>query len=120
MDEERFREFIDEVIPQQLFHVEPTDIDDETGAQLDEMILVGLIAKDPSCLKHKPLQWFLDHFLIKTDEEKELFCQIIKDERESENTVDIFGDIDHQVYLPLLQIFHSIGALLFQGPVEDH
>ena len=67
MDEKQFREFIEETIPQQLFHVEPTDIDDATGARLDEVILVGLINVNISCLKHKPLQWFLDTFLIKND-----------------------------------------------------
>jgi len=64
MTEEDFNEFINEIIPQQLFHVEPQDIDDESGAKLDEVILVSLIANRPSCLKHKPLQWFIDYFLI--------------------------------------------------------
>jgi len=95
MTTEQFKEFVDEVIPQQLFHVEPQDIDDKTGAQLDEVILVKLIAQDPSCLKHKPLQWFLDHFLIKTDFEKELFCQIIKDEREGEVCPNCNGAGEH-------------------------
>ena len=91
MTTEQFREFTEEVIPQQLFHVDPTDIDDESGAQLDEVILVGLIAQDPSCLIHKPLQWFLDTFLIKKDEEKELFRQILSDEREGETCPDCMG-----------------------------
>lgn len=68
MTEEQFQEFITEVIPTQLFHVEPKDIDDESGGKLDETILVGLIANNPSCLKHKPLQWFLDYFLISEEE----------------------------------------------------
>lgn len=63
MSKEEFDEFIHEVIPQQLFHVEPMDIDDETGGSLQEVILVGLIANRPSCLKYKSLQWFLDYFL---------------------------------------------------------
>jgi len=67
MDEEQFKEFTEEVIPQQLFHIDPKDIDDATGARLDEVILVGLINVNISCLKHKPLQWFLDTFLIKND-----------------------------------------------------
>ena len=95
MTKEQFDELVNEVIPQQLFHVDPTDLDDESGAQLDEVILVGLIAKDPSCLVHKPLQWFLDHFLIKTDEEKELFCQILKDEREGDVCPDCHGFGEH-------------------------
>ena len=63
MTEEQFREFTEEVIPQQLYHVMGTDLDDDTGAKLDEVILVGLIANRPSCLKHKSLQWFLDTFI---------------------------------------------------------
>ena len=110
MTTEQFREFTEEVIPQQLFHVDPADIDDDSGGKLDETILVGLIAKDPSCLKHKPLQWFLDMFLYKNgfyeqdlhveieqqflqgdiigsddffpSSEEELFHQIQEDERE--------------------------------------
>lgn len=63
MSKAQFEEFTEEIIPQQLFHVEPTDIDD-SGGRLDEVILVGLIANRPSCLKYKPLQWFLDTYLI--------------------------------------------------------
>ena len=70
MTEEQFKEFTEEVIPQQLFHVEPTDLDDDTGAKLDEVILVGLIANRPACLKHKPLRWFLDEFLYDNKEWK--------------------------------------------------
>ncbi|MDA3780205.1 MAG: hypothetical protein PF487_08340 [Bacteroidales bacterium] len=64
MTEEQFEEFIYEIIPQQLFHVYPTDIDDKSGGRLDEVILVGLIVNQLSCLKYKPLQWFLNTFLI--------------------------------------------------------
>lgn len=64
MTTEQFDEFVNEIIPQQLFHVDPTDLDDDGGGKLDETILVGLIANRPSCLKHKPLQWFLDTYLI--------------------------------------------------------
>ena len=63
MTADQFREFTDEIIPQQLFHVEPDDIDNETGAKLEEVILVGLIANNPSCLQHKPLSWFLETYL---------------------------------------------------------
>jgi len=91
MTKEQFDELVNEVIPQQLFHVEPTDIDTESGAQLDEVILVGLIANDPSCLMYKPLQWFLDTFLIKDDAEKELFRSILSDEREGEVCPDCMG-----------------------------
>jgi hypothetical protein len=89
MNEEQFKEFVEEVIPQQLFHVSPTDIDDENGGRLDETILVGLIANSPACLKYKPLQWFLDTFLIKVEPstEEELFSKIQEDER-NENESD--------------------------------
>lgn len=60
---ERFSEFVNETIPQQLFHVSRTDIDDETGALLDEVILVDLIAANKWCLKHQPLEWFVMTFL---------------------------------------------------------
>jgi len=63
MTQEQFDEFITEVIPQQLFHVEPTDIDGNTGAKLDEVILVSLIAAQPECLKYKSLKWFIKTFL---------------------------------------------------------
>ena len=71
MTTEEFKTFTEEVIPQQLFHVDPTDIDDESGAKLEEVILVKLIAGNPSCLKHKSLQWFLDKFLVAYTEEME-------------------------------------------------
>jgi hypothetical protein len=72
MTTEQFDEFVHEVIPQQLYHVEPKDIDDDSGGRLDETILVGLIAQSPSCLKHKPLQWFLDNFLISEEKWNEM------------------------------------------------
>ena len=75
MNEEQFNEFCHEVIPQQLFHVEPTDLDDDGGGRLDETILVGLIANSPSCLKHKPLQWFLDTYLISEEKWNKMMKQ---------------------------------------------
>lgn len=71
MTTEQFNEFIEEIIPQQLFHVEPTDMDGESGRKLDEVILVRLIDNNLGCLSHKPLQWFLDTFLIENDMETE-------------------------------------------------
>ena len=65
MTPEQFKEFTEEIIPQQLFHVMPTDIDDYSGGKLEEAILVALIAGHLQCLKYKPLQWFLDTYLIK-------------------------------------------------------
>ena len=63
MTTEQFEELTGEIIPQQLFHVMSTDIDDETGASLEEVILVGIIAAHPECLKHKPLKWFINTYL---------------------------------------------------------
>ena len=65
MTPEEFDEFCNEIIPQQLFHVDYNDMDDESGARLEEVILVSLIANNSSCLVHKPLQWFLDEYLTK-------------------------------------------------------
>jgi len=70
MTEIQFKEFTEEIIPQQLFHVDPNDIDDETGGKLEEVILVGLIAHNMGCLQHQPLQWFIDMFLTKNDLEQ--------------------------------------------------
>ena len=63
MTKEEFDTFAEEIIPQQLFHVSSTDLDDETGAKLDETILVDLISAHRGCLKHKPLKWFLETYL---------------------------------------------------------
>jgi len=59
----QFNEFVEETIPQQLFHVGHDDRDDVTGGRLEEIILVNLIANNLGCLKHKPLKWFLDKYL---------------------------------------------------------
>lgn len=63
MTEEEFNEFTGVTIPCALFHVSPDDKDDETGASYEEVTLVELIAGDISCLKHKPLRWFIETFL---------------------------------------------------------
>ena len=81
MAEEQFRQLTEEDIPCALFHVEPTDIDDKTGGRLDETILVGIIAHHNWCLKHKPLQWFLDTYLISIEEwnkQKEKQLKLLK------------------------------------------
>lgn len=47
-----------ELLAQQMFHVMSDDLDDETGAKLEEVILVQLLANHPRMLKYKPLkQW---------------------------------------------------------------
>jgi hypothetical protein len=63
MTNKEFETLTHEIIPQQLFHVESTDLDDETGAKLEEVILIGLIANNLSCLSHKPLSWFTKTYL---------------------------------------------------------
>jgi hypothetical protein len=99
MTTEQFKEFTEEIIPQQLFHVYASDIDDETGGKLDEVILVGLIAHNKECLKHKPLQWFVDTFLIKTDLEQ----PTLKQEAEFGNYLQ--GQIENQMKEELEQQF---------------
>jgi len=99
MTTKQFNELIHEIIPQQLFHVYPSDIDDETGGRLDEVILIGLIANDLSCLKHKQLQWFLDSFLIKTDLEQ----PTLKQEAEFGNHLQ--GQLEEQMKAELEQQF---------------
>lgn len=104
MDEERFQEFIHEIIPQQLFHVSSKDIDDETGARLDEVILVGLIANNPSCLKHKPLQWFIDTYLISHEdwskEKEKLFAEIEEQFLDGEmiSSEDFFASSEEELF----------------------
>jgi len=46
------------LIAEQTFHVMSDDLDTETGAKLEEVILVQLLANHPKMLKYKPLkQW---------------------------------------------------------------
>lgn len=63
LTQEQFDEFLYETLQQQLFHVEPTDIDDETGVRLDEIILLRLINQNPSVLQYKSLSWFVENFI---------------------------------------------------------
>jgi hypothetical protein len=62
---DQFDEFIDEIIPQQLFHVLPTDIDDELGIRCDEWILLELLYHNPEALKFKSLKYFINTFIGK-------------------------------------------------------
>jgi hypothetical protein len=102
MTEIQFKEFTEEIIPQQLFHVDSKDVDDETGGKLDEVILVRLIANNIGCLKHKSLQWFLDTFLIKTKEETE-FVNYWQSQIEKELELQFIEDdmISTDDFLPL-------------------
>ena len=40
--QEQFDELITETIPCALFHVQPTDIDDDVGCRYDELILIEI------------------------------------------------------------------------------
>jgi len=61
--EEQFNEFIEVDIPCAYFHVLPTDIDDITGAALEDIILLNVIASHPELLKFKRLDWFIKKFI---------------------------------------------------------
>jgi len=63
MTQQEFDELCWETIPQQLFHVFRTDLDDKTGAHLDEIILLNIIHDHLEVLSIKPLQWFIDTFI---------------------------------------------------------
>lgn len=110
MTEIQFKEFIEEIIPQQLFHVDSKDVDDESSAKLEEVILVGLIAGNPQCLGHRPLQWFLDTFLTKTEFEQ----PTLKQEEELGNHLQ--GEIEKQIREELEQ---ELERQILERLVED-
>lgn len=47
-------------LAQSMFHVLSDDIDSETGAKLEEVILLQHLAADPSILKYKSLKQFVE------------------------------------------------------------
>jgi len=59
MTDEEFDEF-NESLAQSLFHVLSDDIDDETGASSEEVILVQHLASNPKVLAKKPLKQWVD------------------------------------------------------------
>lgn len=61
--QEQFDTFIEETIPQSLFSVMPTDIDDETGVRCDEIILLRLLNQHPEALRYKSLASFVQDFI---------------------------------------------------------
>lgn len=63
MTKTEFEEFVEVEIPSALFHVMPTDLDDESGANLDEIILIRLLNENPQALRYKSLAWFVGKFL---------------------------------------------------------
>lgn len=62
MTQEEFEEFVYEIIPQQLFHVDTTDLNEE-GIRLDELILLDALHRNPEALKFKRLDWFVEYFI---------------------------------------------------------
>jgi hypothetical protein len=67
MNKEEFEVFIHEDIPCAMFHVGPNDKDDETGAKLDEIILLDCLAKNPKALLHQNIGWFYERFISESD-----------------------------------------------------
>lgn len=61
--QEQFNEFVDVEIPCAYFHVMPTDIDDKTGARLEDIILLDILTAHPELLKFKRLDWFVKRFI---------------------------------------------------------
>ena len=62
MTEERFNEWMIDVHGS-LFHVEPTDLDDDLGVRIDELVVLRAIMSEPEVLKHKSLIWLCNYFL---------------------------------------------------------
>ena len=60
---EELDKFENEDLPSALFHVTPSDIDDETGGRLEEVILIRMLAQYPSALKHHPLSYWIKEYL---------------------------------------------------------
>lgn len=61
MTDEQFDILLHQELMCSLFHVMPDDIDDETGAKLEEVILIKFLAQHPGVLKHKPLYWWIEN-----------------------------------------------------------
>lgn len=63
MTKEKFEEIVNDEIVCNLFHVSASDIDDKTGAKIEELVIVEAIARNPELLSIKPLSWFIQTFL---------------------------------------------------------
>jgi hypothetical protein len=63
MTPEQFEQFISEDIPSALFHISPTDLDDNLRVRCDELILLRMLNDNPTALQHRPLYWFVINFL---------------------------------------------------------
>lgn len=58
----KFEIYTEEIIPQALFHVEHTDKDEETGAPLDDVILLDILHQNKDLLKIRDLKWFINTY----------------------------------------------------------
>lgn len=67
MNKEEFETFIHEDIPSALFGVGINDKDDETGAKLDEVILLHCLANNPKALLYENIGWFYAKFIRESD-----------------------------------------------------
>ncbi len=61
--QEQFYELITETIPCALFHVQPTDIDDDVGCRYDELRLIQILNEYPEALRYRSLVWFIEYFI---------------------------------------------------------
>ena len=80
MTEEELNKFENEDLPSALFHVMSDDIDDETGAKLEEVILVQALAANPGALKHHPLSYWVKNNMGKcySDDVAKINAEYIK------------------------------------------
>jgi len=62
MNEEEYDELIKE-FHCDLFHVMSDDLDDDTGAALEEIILIKFLNRHPEILAEKNLSWFVNTFM---------------------------------------------------------
>lgn len=67
LTEDQLNELLYEIIPQQLFHVSRTDVDSESGAKLDEIILLRILNQFPELLQYKPLDWYVENYITNYD-----------------------------------------------------
>jgi hypothetical protein len=63
MTQELFDTFVDEIIPQILFHVGRDDKNEKTNARLDESLLLTILHENPELLSMRSLSWFVNHFI---------------------------------------------------------
>ena len=63
MNEQEFEEWVVEVHCD-LFHVMPTDLDDDHGVRIDQLSVLKMINSHPQVLKHKTLKQLLEQFEV--------------------------------------------------------